>query len=302
MIIGGGPAGTSAAVYAARKRLKTVFLTSEFGGQSVVSTDIQNWIGSPHIAGDELAKSFEAHVAEYKDDILDVVKGVHISAIEKNGEQFVARAESGNTYEAKSVLIATGSKRRRLEVLGAEAFEHKGLTYCASCDGLLFSGQPVAVIGGGNAAFESAAQLLAYCPKVYLVHRSDTFRADEITIETLKKHPNLEIITNAKLTEIKGDVFVNGLSYKDTHGNEHTLDVNGIFIEIGQLPNTDFVSNLVERDERNKIIIDPWTGKTKTAGVWAAGDCTNILYHQNNIAAGEAVKALEDIYVTLKTQ
>lgn len=301
MIIGGGPAGTSAAVYAARKKLRTVFLTSELGGQSTVSSDIQNWIGSPHISGDDLAKSFESHIHEYKSDVLDIQKGVYIEKIEKEGDFFSAYTPDGKSFKAKSVLIATGSKRRKLEAENADHFEHKGLTYCASCDGLLFQGQNVAVLGGGNSAFESAAQLLAYCPKVYLIHRNNTFKADEITIESLKKNPHLEIITNAKVTKINGNVFVEGLSYIDNEGIEKELAVSGIFVEIGQLPNTEFVKDLVKLDERNKIVIDPWTGKTSTKGVWAAGDCTNILYHQNNIASGEAVKALEDIYITLKT-
>jgi alkyl hydroperoxide reductase subunit F len=208
--------------------------------------------------------------------------------------------EDDSEHNSKSILITTGSSRRKLSVPGADVFEHKGVTYCASCDGPIFSGSPVAVIGGGNAGFESAAQLLAYCPTVYLLNRSESIRADEVTVEKLKSNPNFKLITNAVPKEVHGDKFVNGITYTDVQTNtDIKLDVSGIFVEIGQIPATDFVNEFVERDAINKIIIDPWTQETKTKGVWAAGDCTNILYHQNNIAAGDAVRALEDIYSTL---
>jgi alkyl hydroperoxide reductase subunit F len=195
------------------------------------------------------------------------------------------------------VLIAAGSVRRKLEAKGADAFEHKGLTYCASCDGPVFSGQDVAVIGGGNAAFESAAQLTAYCNKIYILNRSEVFRADEITVEKVSSHPNVEIIRNAVIEEVKGDKFVSGISYKDAKsGEQKVIAVTGIFVEIGLLPNTDFVS-IVEKNKIGQIIVDAKTQRSSVAGIWAAGDCTDGLYHQNNIAAGDAVKALEDIYL-----
>ena len=200
-------------------------------------------------------------------------------------------------------MIATGSKRRKLDAKNADILEHKGLTYCATCDGPMFSGMDVVVIGGGNAAFESAAQLLAYCNSVTLVNRSETFRADEITIEKLSKNPKFKIIKNVDILEIKGEKFVDGILLKNkTSEEEIDLKVSGIFVEIGQIPNTDFVKNIVALDKGGRVIIDPWTNKTQTNGIWAAGDCTNILYHQNNIAAGDAVKALEDIYLTLHTK
>lgn len=304
IIIGGGPAGASASVYAARKQLKTLLITKEFGGQSVVSDDIQNWIGTPHISGSDLAKSLKTHVSEYKGDFLEVIEGEGVLSVSKTAENsFSVQIESGAVYQSQALLVTAGSRRRRLEIPGAERLEHRGLTYCASCDGPMFSGQDVAVVGGGNAAFETAAQLLAYCKSVTLLNRSETFRADAITVEKLSQNPNLRIIKNVELQEVLGEKFVNGLSIVHLkEEKEEVLPVTGIFVEIGQLANGEFLRDLVAVDKIGKIIIDPWTNKTSDSRIWAAGDITNIRYHQNNIAAGEGVKALEDIYSTLKTK
>ena len=304
VIIGGGPAGCAAAVYAARKRLKTALIAFEFGGQSTVSDDIQNWIGTAHVSGADLAKNLKSHVLEYKGDILDVFEGEKVTSIEKLGDMhFKVTTDSAKTYETKTVLVTTGSNRRQLPVPGADIFEHKGLTYCASCDGPLFSGQEVIVVGGGNAAFETAAQLLAYCPKVTLINRSDTFRADEITVEKLSKNPNLRILKNIDMLSVDGTKFASGMTikHKDTN-TEEKIPANGIFVEIGQIPNTDFLKNIVELDSLGRIVIDFATQQTKTLGIWAAGDATNVLYHQNNIAAGDAVRALEDLYLAIHTK
>lgn len=300
-IIGGGPAGVTAAVYAARKKLKTIFITKEWGGQSSVSADIQNWIGTPHISGSALAQQFEAHVREYAGDIVEVVAPDQVETVTKNGEHFVLTTKKGESYEARAVFLSPGSRRRRLDVPGAAEFEHKGLTYCATCDGPLFSDKDVVVVGGGNAGFETALQLLAYTKSVTLLNRSDTFRADEVTVAKAKAHPHFTALTNVDITEVRGEVLVNGISYKDTAtGEAHTLDVDGIFVEIGMLPNTDIVKDLVELNERKQVVVDPYTQRASTTGVWAAGDCTDCRYHQNNIAAGDAVKALEDLYHYLR--
>ena len=302
IIIGGGPAGCAAAVYAARKQLKTLLILAEWGGQSIVSDDIQNWIGTTHISGSDLARNLKAHVTEYatSDAFLQIAEGEYVENITGTVGDFTIRCKNTD-FKSESVLIATGSNRRKLEAIGADIYEHKGLTYCASCDGPTYSGSAVAVIGGGNAAFESAAQLLAYCPTVYLLNRTDTYRADEITVNKLKQNPNLKIINNAIVKEVHGDKFLNGLTYTDTITQaDIKLDVEGVFVEIGQLPATGFARDICELDAIGKIKIDPRTQKTSTAGIWAAGDCTDILYHQNNIAAGDAVRALEDIYKTLK--
>lgn len=302
IIIGGGPAGIAAGVYASRKQLQTLFITNEWGGQSIVSPDIQNWIGTPHISGNDLAKNLENHLKEYAGDMVTILPGNQVSLVEKTATGFQVELENKEVHEAKAVLIATGSKRRQLGVPGAETFDNKGLTYCASCDGPLFAGQDVVVVGGGNAGFETAAQLLAYTKSVTLLHYNDTFKADPVTVEKVLANPHMTAIKNAKTVEVLGDKFVNGIVYQDATGERHTLPVTGIFVEIGLVPSTDFVANLVELDEYKRIKIDPWTGQTTTPGIWAAGDCTNIKYHQNNISAGDGVRALEDIYVHLKTK
>lgn len=300
IIIGGGPAGCAAGVYAARKLLKTYLITETFGGQSIDSVDIQNWIGTPHISGPDLAKSMEAHVREYAGDAVTIVTAERVAKIEKIGGGFTATTESGKTFDAKTVLIATGGRRRALEVPGADRFEHKGLTYCASCDGPLFSGQDVFVIGGGNAAFETAAQLLAYTKSVTLLSRSE-FRADPVTMQTVCANPHMKAIAMAETLEILGDKFVTGIRYKDKDG-EHEAKTGGIFVEIGLVPSTDYAEGVVELDKVKRVVIDPRNQRTSVEGIWAAGDCTNELYHQNNIAAGDAVKALEDIYLYLKAK
>jgi len=315
IIIGGGPAGSAAAIYASRKRLQTLFITAEWGGQSVVSEKIHNWIGTTSLSGNELAENFKKHVLANagKGQTLEVKEGEKVTSISGVGHLnsgcpthenlFSVETESGEKFISKTILIASGSGRRKLEAKNADKLEHKGLTYCASCDGPMYGEMDVAVIGGGNAAFESAAQLLAYCKSVTLISRSRNFRADEITVEKLSKNPKLKIITNSDIIEIKGEDFVDGLVIKDKVTNKETeLKVAGIFVEIGQIPNTSFVKDLVPLDEIGRIKIDAWNQKTETAGIWAAGDCTNVLYHQNNIAAGDAVRALEDIYLHLHTK
>ena len=303
IIIGGGRAGCAAAVYAARKNLHTAIVTNEFGGQSIVSEKIFNWIGTPEIAGSELAKNLKSHVEYYKGEFLDIFEGAGAVGLDKNNDGTFTFKTNKQELVGKTILITTGSSRKKLMAPGADQFENKGVVYCASCDGPLFSGMPVAVIGGGNAGFESAAQLLAYCPTVYLIHRSDMFRADAVTIEKLSAHPNLKIMKNTEPIEVIGEKFVSGLKIKNKEtGNEEVLEVGGVFVEIGQVPNTDYVKDLVKRTEFNTIEIDPWTQATSCPGIWAAGDCTNVHYHQNNIAAGDGVKAVEDIYMALKAK
>ncbi len=301
VIIGGGPAGVAAGVYAARKKLKTVLITDAWGGQSSVSEDIQNWIGTPHISGADLGKTLKAHLVEYAADQVEIVEGTRAQSVIKDGDVFTVTTTTGKTYTAAAVLVTAGSERRKLPAKNADQFEHKGLTYCASCDGPLFSDRDVVVVGGGNAAFESAAQLLAYTKSVTLLNRGETFRADPVTVEKVSAHPNMKIIKNVEILEVTGDVFVNGLIYKDTVTAEIvTLPIDGIFVEIGLLPNTQFLNGLVALNEVGQIKIDPWTHKTSVEGIWAAGDCTNVLYHQNNIAEVDAVRALEDIYTHLR--
>lgn len=293
----------AAAVYAARKRLKTLFVTAEWGGQSVVSEQIYNWIGTVSLSGNELAENFKKHLKANEGESLEIKSGEKVTSLEKVDAGFKIKTDGNKEFEGKTVLVATGSGRKKIPAKNADKFENKGLTYCASCDGPLFADMDVAVIGGGNAAFESAAQLLAYCKSVTLFNRSDTFKADAITVEKVLKNPKMAAVKNVDVIEVKGEQFVEGLVYRDRDTDEEKeLKVAGIFVEIGQIPNTDFVKNILPLDEIGRIKIDPWTQKTEVPGIWAAGDATTVLYHQNNIAAGDAVRALEDIYLDINTK
>ncbi len=300
IIIGGGPAASAAGVYAARKKLNTLVITKEFAGQSIVSPEIYNWIGSKAISGEQLAKDLTDHVRSYESDTFVIREGESVISVTGEAGPFTVTTDTGDTYQTKTILVASGAKRRRLSVPGADTFEHKGLTYCATCDGPLFSGMDVVVVGGGNAGFESAAQLLAYVKSVTLLEHSPAFKADAVTVEKVLSHEHMTAIANAEIVEVTGEGMVKGLRYKDlTSGKEHDLAVQGIFVEIGTLPNTEFVASLVERDPYGRIKVDARTQKSTRTGIWAAGDCTDGLYAQNNIAAGDAIKAVEDIYVFL---
>lgn len=302
IIIGGGPAACSAGVYAGRKQLKTLFLTKDFDGQSIVSPDIQNWIGSVTISGTDLAQSLKNHVLAYASTWVTVQDGVEVTAVSGTAGTFHVTTKSGETHTGKTVLVATGAMRRKLTVPGADVFEHKGVTYCASCDGPLFSGMDVAVVGGGNAGFETASQLLAYAKQVTIFEKGAQYRAEPITVQKVLAHEHAHGIANAELLEIRGDRMVNGLVYKDmTTGETHTIPVSGIFVEIGTIPNTALLKEVAELDTRGHVVVDPRTQRTSCEGVWAAGDCTDGLYAQNNIAVGDAVKALEDIYLYLRS-
>jgi NADH-dependent peroxiredoxin subunit F len=306
-ILGGGPAGVAAGVHATRKKLKTIFITKDFESQSTVSTDIQNWIGTPSVSGGEFSKNLKKHLLAYAEGVLDLKEGEVIKKIEKipaSKDKIIFKIISNkNTYEAKTILVSTGSHRRKLTIPGATKFENKGITYCASCDGPVFADMDVVVVGGGNAAFESAAQLLAYCKSVTLIQRSAEYRADEVTIKKVLSHPKMRAITNTELVEIKGDKFVKSIIYLDKNiGKNVELPVSGIFVEIGSIPNTDFLKGIVDLNPTGNVITDPRTQQTSLPGIWAAGDVTDSLYHQNNIAAGDGVKALENIYLSLRAK
>jgi len=302
-ILGGGPAGAAAGVYAARKKLKSVIIAEEFGGQSKVSVDVQNWIGTPSISGTKLADDLKAHLEAYADGILDIKEGSKVSGLAKDHEEFVITTDSGDEYRAKAILIATGSRRRKLQVPGAEEFDGKGIVYCASCDAPLFAGMDVVVVGGGNAGFETASQLTEYAKSIKLFNHSDSFKADKITVDKVNESDKVELFNNIEIQEIKGDKLVKSVVYKDIKtGEENEIPVGGVFVEIGQIPNTEYAKGLVDITDYGQIKIDPRNQQTSVKNIWAAGDNTDVLYHQNNIAAGDAVRAIEDIYVHLKTR
>jgi len=300
IIIGGGPAGISAGVYSSRKRLKTLFLTSDFGGQSITSSCIENWIGEVFLTGEQLAKKLKDHLEHYRGEFLDIKERVRVKSVIKTGTGFTVTTLDGQTFEGKTVIVATGSSRRKLSVPGASEYEGKGIVYCATCDAPLFSGSPVAVIGGGNAGFETASQLLAYASEITIIEQAPAFRAEQITVDKLLANPKIKGITGAEITAVKGEKFVTGLVYKNlADGTEHELPVSGIFVEIGNTPATDFIKGTVETIPNGAIKINHLNGQTSVEGIWAAGDCADNFYHQNNIAAGQGALAVEDVYAFL---
>ena len=298
IIIGGGPAGTAAAVYAARKRLKVLLIAESFGGQSVVSADIQNWIGDQHISGYDLAKKFEDHIRAYA-DVVHIKMPEQVTAVRKinclDGTRpcdFEVTTDQSTSYQSKAMILAAGARRRRLGIPGEEKFEGKGVAYCSTCDAPIFAGKKVAVVGGGNAGLEAVIDLFPYAAKIYLLVRSDALKADPITQEKVKQSHKVKIMLNAQVAEILGNEFVTGLKYHDIKDNtEKTLELEGVFVEIGSVPNSEIVKGLVELDRWGQVIIDSKHATTSEPGIFAAGDITDDPYKQNNISAGDAVKA-----------
>lgn len=297
IIIGGGPAACAAAVYAARKQMKTLLITESFGGQSVVSDDIQNWIGEIHISGIDLAKKFENHIRSYP-EVLEIKSPetvVGIKSIQCNEDRicdFEVITDKGK-YQAKSVILAFGAKRRRLGIPGEDKFEGKGVSYCSTCDAALFRDKKVIVVGGGNAGLEAVQDLFPYAQEIYLMEQGETLKGDQQTIEEIKKNPKLkQIILNAQTLEVLGEILVNGLKYKDLKTNEErVLEVGGVFVEIGSIPNSEIVKDLVQIDDHGQIMINFQHATTSHPGVFACGDVTNDPYKQNNISAGDGVRA-----------
>ncbi len=301
IIIGGGPTGTAAAVYTARKRMKTLLIVEEFGGQSIVSDDIQNWIGEEHISGYDLAKKFEQHVRSFPDivEIKTPERAVAVRAINCTAENicdFEVETDKGK-YQGKTVILGAGARRRKLGIPGEEKLNGKGVAYCSTCDAPLFSGKVVAVVGGGNAGLEAAVDLIPYATKIFVLEFGEALKADPVTQEEVKKNPKIEIIFNAQSKEVVGESFVTGLKYLDRKTNEEKmLEVQGVFVEIGSIPNSEMVKGLVELDKFGQVIIDSKHATTSHPGIYAAGDITDDPYKQNNISAGDAVKAALSAY------
>lgn len=301
IIVGGGPAGVAAGVYAARKKIKSLFITDSFGGQSFVSAGIQNWIGTKELSGFEFAQMLENHLRSQ--DGIDIIGDERVTKVEKTSAGFLVHTQSGKNFETKTLFISTGSRRRRLGVPGEERLNGKGVAFCATCDAPIFKNKAVAVVGGGNAGLEAAIDLIPYASKIYLLERTGQLRGDPITREKALASPKVQVIMDATVQEIFGDAFVAGLHYVDAKtGEKKTLDVDGVFVEIGSIPNTDMVKEFVQLNAVGEIVIDARTQMSSTPGIWAGGDCTDVRYKQNNIAAGDAIKALLNIYDYLNQQ
>jgi alkyl hydroperoxide reductase subunit F len=295
VIIGGGPAGVAAGVYAARKKMKVALITESFGGQSVVSAGIENWIGTKSVSGLEFAKMLEEHLRAQED--IDIFVSDLVENIKKTKSGFKVSTKSGKNYETKTVLVATGSSRKKLKVPGEKELDAKGVSYCSTCDAPIFKGKTTAVIGGGNAGLEAVQDLLPYSPKIYLLEYSDKLKGDPVTQKKIKSNKKVEIIFQAKTLEILGDKFVSGIKYEDLKtGKTKKLKLEGIFVEIGAVPNVEFVKDLVKTNKFGEIIVDHKTQATSQPGIWAAGDSSDVLYKQNNVSAGDAIKAVLNIY------
>jgi alkyl hydroperoxide reductase subunit F len=299
LIIGGGPAAAAAAVYAGRKQINAALVTESFGGQSIVSNEIYNWVGTKAISGVKLAMDLEEHAREH---IKEIIEGERVVLVEKidggppNGH-FLVTTSGGKKIETKTILAASGSRRRRLGVPGEDKFDGKGVVFCSTCDAPLFKNKRVVIVGAGNAGLEAAVDSIPYASEITLLVRGTEMKGDAITQAKVTSHPKIKIRYNTVIEEIVGDKMVSSVKILEkTTGAKEELPVEGVFVEVGALPNSDFVKALVELDPRNEIIVDPKTQVSSCEGIWAAGDVSNVLYKQNNISSGDAVKALLNIY------
>lgn len=300
VIVGGGPGGVAAGIYAARKKMNTALVTDTFGGQSSVSAGIENWIGTKVISGFDLAKSLEEHLRAQK-EIEIIEPDTVVSVTKKDDGTFVLATKEGKTLEARYVILASGSRRKRLGIPGEDKFDGKGVVFCTTCDAPLFDKQEVAVVGGANSALESVLDLIPYASKIHLLVRGDALKGDPVTQDKVKAHPQVNVIYGAVPQEITGEGFVNGIKYQDKKtGEEKTLAVTGVFVEIGLLPNSGFVKDLVKLDDYGHVIVNPASQETSVPGIWAIGDVTNSLYKQNNISVGEGVTATLNVYDKVK--
>lgn len=298
VIIGGGPAAVGAAVYVARKKMNAAVVAAEFGGQSMVSASIENWIGDISLSGFELAQRLETHVRAQKG--LMIFSPDTVRTIVDLGSAFRVETENGHVLETRGLIVATGSKRRRLGVPGEAKFEGKGVVFCSTCDAPLFGGKTVAVVGGGNAGLEAVVDLLPYAENISLLVRSDALKGDQVTQDEIRARENVKIVFNSTIEEIMGQDYVTGIAYRDRLTDERKeIAVDGVFVEIGAVPNSDLVKGLANLNEAGEVIIDHRTGATSHPRIWAAGDVTDEMYKQNNISVGDAVKAALSAYGAL---
>ena len=289
LVVGGGPAGVAASVYTARKGISTGLVADRIGGQVLDTMAIENFISMPYTEGPKLAAALDQHLHEYE---IDVMKGQSVASIEDDGDLKKVTTETGATLRAKQLILATGARWRRMNVPGEEEYRNKGVTFCPHCDGPLFKGKKVAVIGGGNSGAEAAIDLAGVVGHVTVLEFLDTMRADEVLQRKLKSLPNVDIVMSAATTEVLGDgKAVTGLEYTDRESGEtKKLDVEGVFVQIGLLPNTEFLDGVVELNERKEIVVDA-RGGTSDPAIFAAGDATTEPYKQIVVAEGSGATA-----------
>lgn len=290
LIVGAGPAGLTAAVYCGRKMLNTIIISENIGGQALESWAIENYMGYRMVTGEDLMKKFEEQVRTLNLRLeLD-----RITTITREGSLFVAKTASGAEVRAKAVILTQGNRPRKLGVANEEQYLGRGLSICSTCDGPLYKGKKVAVVGGGNSALQTAIEMSDLAASVDLVVRS-TIRADPVYVQKLEEKKNITVHTGSHVTALEGEKFLSAVTIADDHGSEQKLELDGVFIEIGWLPNTDMVADLVKLNEKKEIIVDI-NGKTGTPGVFAAGDVTNVKSKQIIIASGDGAKAALEAY------
>jgi alkyl hydroperoxide reductase subunit AhpF len=284
IIIGAGPAGITASVYAARKKMNLLVITRDIGGQAAISGDIENYTGYQFITGPELAAKFEEHMRNYD---IALKENESVIEVKKSGEAVSVKTDKG-TYQSRSVIIASGKRSRELNAPGEKEFRNKGLTYCATCDGPLFSGRDVAVIGGGNSALDAVLQLVNIAKHVHVINITPNLGGDAIMREKVLESKIVTVLNSAQVTAILGDKMVNAIKIK-REGTEETLSVQGVFVEIGLIPNSEFAPD-VERNEFGEIKVN-LRNETNIPGIFGAGDVTDVPEKQIIIAAGEGSKA-----------
>ena len=287
LVVGGGPAGAAAAIYAARKGIRTGIVAERFGGQVLDTLGIENFISIKETEGPKLVAALEEHVKQYEVDVMNHQRAAKLAP----GALAEVHLENGGVLKAKTVILATGARWRNMNVPGEKEFSGKGVAYCPHCDGPLFKGKRVAVIGGGNSGVEAAIDLAGIVSHVTLLEFAEDLRADAVLQKKLYSLPNAKVIKNAQTTEVTGVDKVSGLMYQDrASGETHWIELEGIFVQIGLLPNTDFLKGAIELTRSGEVIIDD-KGHTSMPGVFAAGDCTTVPYKQIIIAMGEGAKA-----------
>lgn len=297
IIIGGGPAGITAGIYATRKKMNALLISKDFVSQVGNAFDIENYTGFKEIRGLELMKKFKEHLEKFE---IKIGEFEEVEEIKKTGDFFEVQTDEGK-YSAKAIIIASGRNPKKMGIPGEKEFSGKGVSYCVTCDETMIEGKIAAVIGGGNVGLEAGLELAEFCPKVYILEFESKVTGDEILKEEIENNKKINIITNADVKEIKGDKFVEKIIYENKKSKEiNELAVDGIFIEIGAVPSVGFAGNLVELNDRGEVKIDPRTCATKTDGLFATGDVTDIRDKQIIIACGEGAKATLSVYEYLK--
>ncbi|MCM3123618.1 MULTISPECIES: alkyl hydroperoxide reductase subunit F [Bacillaceae] len=287
LVVGGGPAGSSAAIYAARKGIRTGIVAERFGGQVMDTLGIENFISVKHTEGPKLVASLEEHVKEYGVDIMNLQRATRL----EKKDLIELELENGAVLKSKTVIISTGARWRNVNVPGEAEFKNKGVAYCPHCDGPLFEGKDVAVIGGGNSGVEAAIDLAGIVKHVTVIEFNPELKADAVLQDRLHSLPNVTVVTNAQTSEITGTDKVNGITYIDrASGEEHHVELQGVFVQIGLVPNTEWLGDTLERTRFGEIVVDK-QGATDLPGVFAAGDCTDSAYKQIIISMGSGATA-----------